>query len=467
MQRVISMDRRAIIVTDLGYGDAGKGTMVDYLVRQRPESAPAVVVRYNGGPQAAHNVVTADGRHHTYAQFGSGSFVPGAQTHLSRYMLINPLNMGREVDHLQRLGVPDVWERLSVDEDAVVITPWQVAANQVREAARGAERHGSTGQGVGEARVDAMRVPELSIRVKDALDVARLSERLRDLRDYKRRQLHDDLAATDGPSQVAGLAAWATLFGRERRNEIADLVDTYRRWARRAFIVPGDYLDGLLRRSPLAVFEGAQGVLLDEWYGFQPYTTWSDTTDRQARALLREARFDGRITRLGVIRAFATRHGPGPFVTEDPALTSALPDRHNGAGAWQGAFRVGHLDLLVLRYALSVNGGVDALAVTHLDQLAHLPSWQVCDAYRFLGDASSARRFLAFDSAGTVTDLRPPDYGDYAQGCELAQLLMRCEPIYRAIPTGAAEALQAIRESLGVPIAIGSYGPTATDKRAL
>jgi len=463
------MERRAIIVTDLGYGDAGKGTIVDYLARQGREGEPAVVVRYNGGPQAAHNVVTADDRHHTFAQFGSGSFVPGAQTHLSRFMLINPLNMEPEAEHLQRLGVTDIWERLSVDEDAVVITPCHIAANQVREVARGADRHGSTGQGVGEARVDAMGVPDLTIHVKDMLDASRLRERLRALRDYKRGHLHDDLVATEGPGQAAGMAAWATLLGRESRDEVEDVVDAYRRWARRAFIVPGDYLDGLLRRNPLVVFEGAQGVLLHEWYGFQPYTTWSDTTDRQARTLLREADYDGRVTRLGVIRAYATRHGPGPFVTEDGALTSLLPDVHNTVGEWQGAFRVGHLDLLVLRYALSVNEGVDALAVTHLDQLPLRPSWHVCDAYRFAGEAASVQRFLACGPTGTVTDLKAPDYGDYEQGCELTELLLRCEPIYRAIPTASGEAdmVQAIRESLSAPISIGSYGPTADDKREL
>src|SRR5262249_22601594 len=160
------------------YGDAGKGTMVDYLVRQRPAQAPAVVVRYNGGPQAAHNVVTEDGRHHTFAQFGSGSFVPGTQTHLSRCMLLNPLGMVREGEDIHERGATDVWERLSIDEDAVVITPWHVAANQLREAGRGAGRHGSTGQGVGEARVDALSIPELSIRAKDARDAVRLREQL-------------------------------------------------------------------------------------------------------------------------------------------------------------------------------------------------------------------------------------------------------------------------------------------------
>jgi hypothetical protein len=116
-----------------------------------------------------------------------------------------------------------------------------------------------------------------------------------------------------------------------------------------------------------------------------------------------------------------------------------------------------------------VNDGVDALAVTHLDQLSRLPSWQVCDAYRFSGDAASVQRFLACGPAETVTSLKPPDYGDYAQGCELTELLMRCEPIYRLIPTATSETdmLQAIRESLGAPISIGSYGPTSDDKREL
>jgi adenylosuccinate synthase len=93
--------RQAFIVVDLGFGDAGKGTVVDWLSRRFPD---AIVVRFNGGPQAAHNVVTPEGKHHTFSQFGSGMLVAGVSTHLSKHVLINPLNMWTEAQALAELG---------------------------------------------------------------------------------------------------------------------------------------------------------------------------------------------------------------------------------------------------------------------------------------------------------------------------------------------------------------------------
>src|SRR3954468_7069157 len=129
-------DHHAILVVDLAFGDCGKGTVVDYLAR---EHGAHTVVRFNGGPQAGHNVVTPDGRHHTFAQFGSASFVPGVFTYLSRDALLNPLNAFREEAHLRAVGVDDAFERLVVHPDCRVITPYHVAANRLREIARGAD----------------------------------------------------------------------------------------------------------------------------------------------------------------------------------------------------------------------------------------------------------------------------------------------------------------------------------------
>src|SRR3989344_5023895 len=112
---------RATIVTDLGFGDAGKGTIVDFLARQGRVSA---VVRYNGGAQAAHNVVTPDGRHHTFSQFGSGTFVPGVRTHLTRFVLVDPFALGSELQNLYSMGVKTASSRLTVDENALVVTPF-------------------------------------------------------------------------------------------------------------------------------------------------------------------------------------------------------------------------------------------------------------------------------------------------------------------------------------------------------
>ena len=133
-----------VIVVDLGYGDAGKGTVVDWLCARRGAAprVPRTVVRFNGGAQAAHNVVTPDGRHHTFAQFGSGMFTPGVRTHLSRFMLVDPLALASEAAHLADVGVPDALDRLSVHRDALLSTPFHRAANRARERARRAARHG-------------------------------------------------------------------------------------------------------------------------------------------------------------------------------------------------------------------------------------------------------------------------------------------------------------------------------------
>ena len=101
-----------VIVADLGYGDAGKGTVVDWLCATRPVHA---VIRFNGGAQAAHNVVLPDGRHHTFAQFGSGT-LRGVPTHLSRFVVVDPLALSAEAAHLVRLGVPDPFGLLTFDE---------------------------------------------------------------------------------------------------------------------------------------------------------------------------------------------------------------------------------------------------------------------------------------------------------------------------------------------------------------
>ena len=133
---------RAYIIIDLGFGDAGKGLLTDFLTRR---FEAGLVVRYNGGAQAGHNVVTPDGRQHTFSQFGAGTFIPGVRTILSRHGVIDPVALLVEGDVLETKGVPDVYTRLRISAQALIITPFHRAANRVREQARGADRHGSCG----------------------------------------------------------------------------------------------------------------------------------------------------------------------------------------------------------------------------------------------------------------------------------------------------------------------------------
>lgn len=445
--------RQAIIVADLGFGDAGKGTMVDYLARQAPTS---VVVRYNGGPQAAHNVQTPDGRHHTFSQMGSASFVSGVRTHLSRHMLVNPFNLTYELAHLRGLGITDAWQRLSVDADAMVITPWHSAVNRMRELARGDGRHGSCGQGVGEVQQDALDQPDLVLRMRDLCYPGPLQRKLTAIRDYKRAQ-----AVVVGVDAQAAPREWA-MFAEQ---QVASFTESYGRIACQANIVESDYLARLMAAEGQVILEGSQGVLLDEWFGFHPYTTWSTTTFEYALSLLVEAGYGAPITRLGVLRGYMVRHGPGPFPTEDACLTARLAEDHNTGNPWQRAFRSGYLDAVLGRYAVEVCGGVDQLAITCLDKMQGVGDWQVATGYE-LADG----RVLDHLAVGHKDQL--------ARQERLGRFVAQAQPVYQpvATPSGggklldqddAAAYLAMISEQLQVPVAYASCGPTAEHKRHL
>ena len=414
-----------VIVVDLGYGDAGKGTVVDWLCRGGGFGA---VVRFNGGAQAAHNVVTPDGRHHTFAQFGSGSFTPGVRTHLSRFMLVDPLALIAEADHLASVSVPDALDRLSVDADALLTTPYHRAANRARELARPpGQRHGSCGIGIGETARYALAHPADAPRAGDCADPRALAGKLTLLRDR--------LAAEAGRRSGAQGGEFLDV------PPVRDVVTAFAAFAERVALVGAGFLPGLLRAGRV-VFEGAQGVLLDEWRGFHPFTTWSTTTFANAETLLAEA--GAAATRLGVVRCYATRHGPGPLVTEDPTLE--LPDPHNRANPWQGPFRVGHFDAVALRYALDVTGGVDGIALTNLD-VAERHRLSICD--RYLHDGRPVRR------------LRHDAGRDLARQERLTGMLLRCVPVL-GDPDGGWPS--AVARAAAAPVLLVSRGPTALDK---
>ncbi|WKU03075.1 adenylosuccinate synthetase [Micromonospora sp. HUAS LYJ1] len=409
---------RHVIVVDLGYGDAGKGTVVDWLCATRHVHT---VVRFNGGAQAAHNVVLPDGRHHTFAQFGAGTFRPGVRTHLARQQVVDPLALAAEADHLASVGVPDALDRLTVDGEALLATPYHRAANRLREIARGAARHGSCGLGVGESVRYGLAHPDEAPRVADCRDPELLRRRLTALRD----RLTAELGPLDAPP-------------------VADCLPAFTAFADRVTVVDRSYLAGVLREGTV-VFEGAQGVLLDEWHGFHPYTTWSTTTFANAEALLAEAGAAGSAYRLGVMRTVTTRHGPGPLVTEDRALP--LTDPRNPTNPWQGRFRFGHFDAVAHRYALDVAGGVDGLALTHLD----------------LTRPDPARPALKLCRHYDGTDrLRPGPPGDLERQAALTARLLTARPVYDAPPTDWPAA---VSEALAAPVVLTSHGPTAADKR--
>jgi adenylosuccinate synthase len=228
-------------------------------------------------------------------------------------------------------------------------------------------------------------------------------------------------------------------FGSEFTNDIPfdQLVSLFTWMPALVDIIGDDFINLALLRGD-CVFEGAQGVLLDELHGFAPYNTWSNATFENALQLIAESPDTREVERVGVTRAYATRHGPGPLPTEDGELALWLNDAHNGFNDWQRQFRVGHLDLVLLRYASRVCGGMDSVAVTHLDRVQDQEiNMMVCNEYD-----------------GGRTDFQPlePD---------MSINVMLAEPVLTSPEVGWSEHIVA---ALGVPCSVESFGPRAGDK---
>lgn len=440
------------LISDLGFGDSGKGTLTDTLVERL---GAGWVVRFNGGAQAGHNVVLANGRHHTFSQFGAATFRPGVRTFLSRYMIVHPGGLLEEARALRAKGVVDAMERLHIDPGARVITPFHQAANRLREVLRGDDRHGSCGLGVGETMHHSLECPGEGVEAGDLGNrsvlerkLARIQQRYwSEFRPWRRELAQHPLAKPELETLESAEAGELFLSQAE---VVAARVGKDRPC------------------SGVVVFEGAQGVLLDEWRGFHPYTTWSTCTFDNALDLLSE--WGGQAVRLGVIRSYLTRHGAGPFPTEDPELS--LPEPHNAWGPWQEGFRRGWLDLSLLRYAMEACGGVDGLAVTHLDCCAGR-DWRIGTRYRGgrklgLGRPTSSspsespEHFASKAHLETdLTEIALGRFRDLEYQERLTRRLEQVEVEYRSV-SGADQLLDILEQI--APVAVESWGPTSEEK---
>ncbi len=354
--------KRAVIVQGLGFGDEGKGATVDFLTRRLQAD---LVVRYCGGSQAGHNVVLPDGRRHAFAQFGAGTLA-GAATYLGEQMVVNPPAMHKEARHLLEITGDDPFLKLLIHPRALVSTAYHQQLNRLRELARGAARHGSCGHGIGETRSYWLKHGQDAIFAADLVDRQTLAGKLELLR---QRVL---LEAQELVEHVPEDQRWRLELFMEPARQIARQL-----WQ---MAVPLQF-QAVVPEYTTAIFEGAQGVLLDEWRGFHPYTTWSTVTLQHALAMVEESRADELCT-LGVTRAYMTRHGAGPLPNWDPELDASPSAPGNPTKAWQGTIRRGWLDLVLLRYAAEAVGGpLDGLAVNCLDQLAGVSS-KLCATYR-------------------------------------------------------------------------------------
>jgi adenylosuccinate synthase len=306
----------------------------------------------------------------------------------------------------------------------------------LREVLRGSARHGSCGLGVGETVEDSLHWPQEAVRAGDLAHPERLRPKLLAIQRRKWEQFAAHRSRLRKDPFGAGELA------------VLESAEVWQRWIEQAGVLASRVriAPDALPDSGSLVLEGAQGVLLDEWRGFHPHTTWSTCTFDNALDLLSE--WSDKVVKVGVIRSYATRHGAGPFPSQDRRL--ALPEPHNALGPWQGGFRLGWLDTSLLRYALDCCGGVDGLALTHLDRIRD--GWRVASGYDGLDGEFAAGSRLRL---GPARDL------GYQQrlGLALQAATPRYEQLSRAAFVGRIE------ELLQTPVALESWGPCPQDKR--
>jgi len=339
-----------VAVIGLGWGDEGKGSIVDYLTDKHKAHT---VIRFNGGHNAGHNVVLDDGTHHCFSQFGSGTFA-GAKTFLSQFMMIEPLAFMVEAKKLAEKGVRDPLSLVTIDRQCLVTTPFNRIANRILEEERGADRHGSCGVGIGQTIQLLEDEPGIAMCAQELCHPNVVRGVLLDQAEYYKRKF-------SGSSAIAA----AELCDRALLDQCVELFVEFGQMMRPRIVDGDDKIEDLIGSDGTVIFEGAQGLLLDQGHGWEPpYVTRSNCGfDNVYELIGEETRFEG----VGVLRTYHTRHGAGPFPTENPAMCH--PEPHNSSSNFQGAFRQGELDMNLVEHSCHIYGDSINLAITHLDRL--------------------------------------------------------------------------------------------------
>lgn len=335
---------KPFIINGLLLGDEGKGSWVDYLTATFNKD---LVVRFNGGANAAHHVVS-DNKYHCFSQFGSGTF-SGADTLFSKHTLIEPLALKIEADKLTNDIGYNPLRHLFIAAEAKLITPFHVLANRLNQS-----DYNTTGMGIGVTVQDSLDRPQEYLKIGDLFEVNSLIDKL-----YKTRSYISDKYGYHESYYKVNIVDLVL--------EYLDIFKPHSSYSiNRVKILNQDSVNNLIRQRNI-IFEGAQGILLDEKYGEDGFNTWSNCTKDNAVEILAEAGIKEYVS-FGVTRTYATRHGKGKF-SSILKLNNKLIEPHNSFNESQGDFKRGWLDVEQLKYAIKCNKGIDFLLVSHYDAL--------------------------------------------------------------------------------------------------
>jgi adenylosuccinate synthase len=414
----------ALVLIGAQWGDEGKGKATDLL-----GEAVDYVVRYQGGNNAGHTVVVPSGESYALHLVPSGVLTSGCTPVIGNGVVVDPGVLLAEMDGLTARGV-DV-SHLLISADAHLIMPHHRSLDKVTERYLGKARIGTTGRGIGPSYGD--KVGRAGIRVQDLLDPGILRQKL----ESALREKNQVLAKVYNrrPIDADAVAEEYAVYAERLRPHIADtrLV-----------------LDGALREGRLVLLEGSQGTMLDVDHGSYPFVTSSNPT--AGGACTGSGIGPTRITRvIGIVKAYTTRVGSGPFPTE---LHDEMGERLRKVGGEFGvttgrARRTGWYDAVVARYAARINGLTDFF-LTKLDVLSGLERIPVCTAYR-IGDTT----YDEMPMTQTEFHKAEPVYTELEGWSEDISRVTS----FDGLPGAAQEYVWALEEMSGAPVSAIGVGP--------
>jgi len=416
-------------VTVIGaqWGDEGKGKIVDWLA-----SRADVVVRFQGGHNAGHTLVI-DGKTYKLSLLPSG-IVSGTLSVIGNGVVLDPWALRDEVAKLEGQGVSITDDNLAVADNCPLILPLHRDLDGLRETAAGKGKIGTTGRGIGPAYED--KVGRRAIRVCDLAHLGSLEAQLDRLCAH-----HDALRAGFGQPPVDRAALLAEL------SEIAPFVLRFAQpvWKR---------LKKVRRAGAKILFEGAQGVLLDVDHGTYPFVTSSNTVSGTAASGSGLGpNSTGYV--LGIVKAYTTRVGSGPFPTElEDEVGQRLGERGHEFGTVTGRKRrVGWFDAVLVRQSCAISGAT-GIALTKIDVLDGLERVKICTGYRLSGQVYDYLPSHAADQAGCE-----PIYEEM-EGWSESTVGARS---YAALPANAIKYIQRSQEMIECPVALVSTSPERDD----
>jgi adenylosuccinate synthase len=418
----------SLAVVGSQWGDEGKGKIVDYLAEEAH-----VVVRFQGGNNAGHSVKVGEELfklHH----LPSGILRKGKLAVIGNGVVIDPGVLIKEIDDLESRGVSV--SNLRISDRAHVILPYHKLLDGAEERMRKGSKVGTTGRGIGPAYAD--KAARLGVRMGDLVEEEVLREKLEFLVPFKQRYLA--MCGDDSSLDAMAVTREYSAYGKRLRPFVTET---------------GAVVRNALRKGRNVLFEGAQGTMLDIDHGTYPFVTSSTTVAASAASgsgappsAIRDV--------FGVVKAYTTRVGEGPFPTElKDDLGKTIAEKGGEFGTTTGrSRRCGWLDLAVVRHAHDLSG-FTGIAMTKIDVLGGLDEVKVCTHYRLGG-----KKIADFPADLRVLDRCEPVYKtlkgwDDLEGASLEAVLAKG---FSALPENMKTYVRFVEKSMGVPVTMLGLG---------